>query len=148
MGVVMERRALADRWQSVQWSPIDVDPEAGESGPPEMLYQDASCERWLFPGFEVRLYADEAEGYFLNCTTSRPVVFVAWRVEDEAVVPWAATVSYNEAARMLDSNENVEGVPMPGELFQVVSEFVTQHYKPGPKKRSKPPSFQGARRDE
>lgn len=144
----MERRELADRWQSVQWVPIGVDLDAGEPAPAQLLYKDASCERWLHAGLGVRLFNDEAEGYFLNCSSAEPVLFVAWRMEDEAALPWYVTASYNEASRMLDSSENVEGVPMPRGLLREVSAYVTEHYKPGPKKRSKPPSFKGAHRDE
>jgi hypothetical protein len=147
LGVVMERRVLSDRWQSVQWSPIALDLDAREPGPRQILYKDATCERWLYAGLEVRLYRDEAEGYFLNCSAARPVIFIAWRIENETALPWCATASYNEASRLLDSSENVEGVPMPRELFAQVSAYVSEHYKPAPKKRSKPPSFKGALRD-
>jgi Protein of unknown function (DUF3305). len=148
LGVVMERRALADRWQTIQWMPIGIALDAGAPEPPQLLYKDAACERWLHSGFEVRLYNDEAQGYFLNCSAAEPVLFVSWRMEDDMAVPWCVTASYNEAARMLDSNESVEGVRMPHEVFREVSAYVTQHYKPEPKKRSKPPSFKGAHRDE
>ena len=148
LGVVMERRQLADRWQSVQWRPIGLDLDAVAVAPPQMIDKDASRERWLYPGLEVRLYRDEAEGYFLNCSAEQPVVFIAWRIQDQVAQPWLATASYNEASRMLDSSENVEGVSMPSELFHEISAFVTLHYKGLPKKRSKPPSFKGAFRDE
>jgi len=147
VGVVMERRILNNRWQSEQWVPVGVVLDAGEPAPPELLYRDGACERWLHAGFEVRLYPDEAEGYFLNCTTPQPVLFIGWRLEDAVMRPWLVTASYNEASRALDSGEQVEGVPMPAEVLQAVSDFVGRHYKPEPKKRSKPPSFQGARRD-
>lgn len=139
---------LANRWQNVQWTPIAIDPVADRADSPQMLYSDDQIERWLHAGFEVHLYTDEAEGYFLNCTTAQPVIFVAWRMEGETAVPWTVTASYNEAARLLDAGEEVQGVPMPKEILREVSAFVSQHYKPGPKKRSRPPSFNGARRDE
>src|SRR5690606_24264185 len=148
VGVMMERRLLANRWQSVQWTPIAVDPDAGPADSPQLHYSDAQIERWLHAGFELRLYPDEAEGYFLNCTTAEPAVFVAWRLEGDVAVPWAGNASYNEAARLLDSGEEVQGVPMPKEILREVSAFVSLHYKPGPKKRSRPPSFKGAQRDE
>lgn len=148
MGVVMERRVLANRWQSVQWAPVAVDPAAAQAAPPQMRYMDAQIQRWLYAGLEMRLYRDEAEGYFLNLSTDRPVIFVAWRMEDDVAVPWMVTASYNEAARLLDSGEDMEGVPMPDEILRDVSAYVREYYKPEPKKRIRPPSFKGARRDE
>ena len=144
----MERRVLTNRWQTVQWAPIAVEPAADEAAPPQMVYRDAACERWLHAGLDMHLYKDEAEGYFLNCSTAQPVIFVAWRLEDEVAVPWMVTASYNEAARLLDSGEEMQGVPIPDEIFRDVSAFVSEHYKPEPKKRIRPPSFKGALRDE
>ncbi len=148
MGVVMERRILANRWQTEQWVPIAVDTDAAESAPPQLIYKDMSCERWLHPGLEMRLYRDEAEGYFLNCSTAQPVVFVSWRMEEDRARPWLITASYNEASRLLDAGEQVEGVPMPEPVLRDVSAYVQLHYRPQPKKRIRPPSFRGARRDE
>ena len=75
------------------------------------------------------------------------MAFVIWRQEDGPPHPAGVTLSYNEAARMMDAQEHVDGVPLPSELHDWLAGYVMQHYKPEPKKRSRPPSFQGARRD-
>jgi hypothetical protein len=153
VAVIMERRVLANRWQSEVWAPAGVIPDSstGDRGTgdaaPRLLAEDATCAQWLHPGFEIRLYRDEAEGYYLNMSTPTPFVFVAWRTEDGRAVPDAVTVSYHEAARMMDGGAQVDGVPMPPEMAGWVAAFAAEHYKPEPKKRSRPPSFQGARRD-
>jgi len=55
------------------------------------------------------------------------------------------TVSYNEAARMMDGGARVDGVPMPAEWIPWLEHYVQKHYKPEPKKkRIRPPSFKGA----
>jgi hypothetical protein len=142
----MERRRLANRWQSEQWEPIEVVPDPGEAEP-RLLMQDGGRARWLYPGFTIELHRDEAEGYFLNLTGATPYVFVMWRMADGTAVPQVVTVSYHEAGRMMDGGEQVDGVPMPRELMAWVDEFVRVHYKPEPKKKIRPPSFKGARRD-
>jgi hypothetical protein len=48
---------------------------------------------------------------------------------------------------MMDAQEHVDGVPLPQHLHDWLAGYVMQHYKPETKKRSRPPSFQGARRD-
>lgn len=143
----MERRALNNRWQPVQWVPVAVDPEAGAPGAPQILDAEPTRTRWLYPGLETDLYADEAEGYFLNFTTARPVIFVAWRMEGERAVPWMITASYNEASRLMDNGESVDPVDMPHDMACEISAYVSAHYKPNSKRRIRPPSFNGARRD-
>lgn len=147
VAVVMERRRLANRWQSEAWAPAAVIPDidSGDSAP-RLLDEDAERTRWVHPGFELRLYRDEAEGYYLNMSAPTPYVFVMWREEDGRAAPHVVTVSYNEAARMMDGGERVDGVPMPQEIAAWVAAFAAEHYKPEPKKRSRPPSFKGARR--
>jgi len=149
VAVVMERRTLANRWQSEAWRVADVVPEdAGECGAPRLLADDGQTARWLHPGLAITLYRDEAEGYYLNLTSGQPVIFVLWRDEDGQGVPKIVTLSYHEASRMLDGGEQVDNVPMPPEMAVWLDEFTRMHYKPEPKKRSRPPSFKGARRDE
>lgn len=141
----MERRPLANRWQTEKWQPVGVVPDPGGDAP-RVLVVDAACTRILYPGFAIELHRDEAEGYFLNITTATPYVFVMWRTEESGAVPKIVTVSYNEAGRMMDGGEQVDGIAMPADIQQWVSAFVAEHYKPEPKKRIRPPSFKGAQR--
>jgi hypothetical protein len=101
----------------------------------------------LHPGFSIELFRDEAEGYYLNISAEQAFAFVVWRSEDGIPAPASVTLSYNEAARMMDAQEQVDGVPLPPELHDWLAGYVVQHYKPEPKKRSRAPSFQGAKRD-
>jgi hypothetical protein len=142
----MERRTLANRWQSEHWQPVEVVPDGGERQP-RLLGEEGGRARWLHPGFTIELHRDEAEGYFLNLTTATPYVFVNWRMEDGLAVPKSVTASYHEASRMMDGGAQVDGVPLPPDLFRWIDEFVRAHYKPEPRKKIRPPSFKGARRD-
>ncbi|NEX63198.1 DUF3305 domain-containing protein [Noviherbaspirillum galbum] len=146
--VVMQRLPLASRWQSWQWKPVEVDvPTLLPAAPPRCLRNDESDARWLFTGFEVRLYTDEAEGYFLNVDSPAPCWFVMWRLEDidgeEVAVPKALTLSYNEAARLMDGGERVDTVPAPAEVIEQLRAFALEHYRPEPKKKRRKPSFEG-----
>jgi hypothetical protein len=143
----MERRKLANRWQSEHWAPVEVLPDAGEVAP-RLVLEDSDRARWLHPGFAIELHRDEAEGYYLNLTTATPYVFVSWRMEDGRAVPASVTVSYHEASRMMDGGAQVDGVPMPAAVIAWVDEFVRAHYRPEPKRpKIRPPSFNGAKRD-
>jgi hypothetical protein len=49
--------------------------------------------------------------------------------------PEVVTVSYNEAARLMDGGERVDGVPMLPEILAWMEPFVALHYKPEPKRK-------------
>ena len=150
VAVVMERTPLQNnRWQSEKWEPIGVVPDPGEAdAEPRLLLQDEARTQWLYPGFKLELFHDEAEGYYLNLSSKKPFVFINWLEEEGAGVPKSVTLSYNEAARQLDGGAQVDGVPMPPEWVPWLAEYVERNYKPEPKKRIRPPSFKGARRDD
>ncbi len=150
VAVVTQRRRVDSRWQSSKVEIIGVVPDTSAGGASaSVLYEDNGCVQWLHPGFTLSLHRDEAEGYFLNSSTAQPFVFVHWREQDGMARPCSVTASYNEAARMLDAGESVEGVPMPGEWVPWLREFVAANYRPQTKQgRISPPSFKGAQRDE
>ena len=149
VAVVMAWTRLDNRWQSETWEAIGVVEDPGVENSPRLLKRDNSHARWLHPGFRLELFRDEAEGYYLNLSAPQPYVFVMWRLEEDIARPKIVTLSYNEAARMMDAGESVDGVPIPDEWRAWLAEYVALHYRPEQeKKRIRPPSFRGAHRDE
>ena len=49
--------------------------------------------------------------------------------------PVLATVSYNEAARMMDAGEQVDAVALPVPILTWMQPFVAEHYKPEPRRK-------------
>lgn len=148
VAVVMQRTPLASRWQPYQWRPVEVvDGALLPDMQASRLRAGHADTRWLFNGFEVRLYRDEAEGYFLNADSPLPCWFVMWRMEavdgEEVAVPKQVTLSYNEAARLMDGGEQVDTLPAPPDVIAFMAAFVQQHYRPEPKKKRRKPSFEG-----
>ena len=159
IAVVVERRALTSRWASSECVAAAVRPDVVASVVPDAVPGQA---QWLFPGFTLTLYRDEAEGYFLN--ESNPQAFVWIKMAEQSSVaatdaaetpdkpefaPVEATLSYHEASRWMDGGERVDAVLLPDDLRPWLAAYVAQHYRPEPKKkRIRPPSFKGARRDE
>jgi hypothetical protein len=140
--VLMERVALHNRWASEQWQPWRVLPVSdGRGSPraPELLLDTAERSLWRFPAMEIELHTSEGEGYYLNLTSEKPVVFVLWRPQEEpaapAVRPLIVTLSYNEASRFMDAGEKVDPVPLPEEIRAWAAPFVAQHYTPAPRKK-------------
>src|SRR5690606_5125949 len=70
VAVVMQRLPLDNRWQPWRWRPLEVVEHDLSHLPDQLerrcLMSSEVDSRWLFGGFEVGLFRDEAEGYFLN----------------------------------------------------------------------------------
>ena len=136
VAVVMERRRLTNRWVDEAWQAVGVVPAFDEALPgTRQLVAEGDCEQFLVTGFALELFRDEADNYFLNLSSPVPKVFVMWRSEDGVARPALVTVSYGEAARLLDSGEQVDGVAMSREIADWVGDFVNQHYKPAPRRK-------------
>ena len=143
VAVILERRAVGGRWGGERWELLGVVPDVG--GEAREIISGTDASQWLYPGCEVQLRRDEAEGYYLNASSDQPSVFVSLRQgEGEArPAPFQCTLSYNEAARWMDSNERVERVPAWRELAAWMGQWVEDNYRPEPKKRRRPRSFEG-----
>lgn len=149
VAVVMRRERIDNRWQPWRWSLGDIVPqEDGFGAQPRLLLKDDHEERWLHPGFRVELFTDDAEGYYLNVSTSQPCFWVVWRMEEEpalaeepVAVPQIVTLSYHDAGRWLDAQETVEQVAAPRDVVEWVQAFVDTHYVLEAKRRQRPQSF-------
>ena len=144
------RKVYSDnRWQPWRWELAEViRAEPGFGTEPSLLVDTDREQRWLHPGFTVELFRDDAEGYYLNVTTENPCWFVLWRMEEEPTIaaepiarPAMVSVSYHDAGRWLDAQENCEQVPAPPEIVAWMGAFVEEHYVPEPKRRKRPESF-------
>lgn len=153
--VVMERKALANRWVDHRWEAIAVLPAESHAGndAPQCLLQDSHTEQWLYPPLPLSLHADEVDDYRLNLSAPEPRLFVVTR-EDVVdgvgrQVPILISVSYGMAARMLDAGETVDGIPLPEELWAWAAQFSEENFRPPEPKKEKryarAPKLQGAR---
>ena len=142
LAVVMQKRPIENRWQSEIWEPVAVMPEADCDAEQGEVFADGDLVRWVFRGLRLGLKREEAEGYYLNISTQEPRVFVMWQIEDERAVPQQISASYNDACTWMDAGEHVDSVAMPPELYDEVRTFAREHYRPEPKKRIRPRSFQ------
>ncbi|MDQ9171175.1 DUF3305 domain-containing protein [Oxalobacteraceae bacterium R-40] len=148
VGVVMQRTPLSNRWQPFQWRPVEIVRDiALPEGGVRRLRDDPTDARWLFSGFEVQLFTAESEGYYLNISSPVPCWFVMWRMEEmdgsEMCAVQSVTLSYNEAARLMDGGERVDTIPASNDIVALLASFVEKHYRPEPKTKRRKPSFEG-----
>ncbi|MDH4290666.1 MAG: DUF3305 domain-containing protein [Aquincola sp.] len=146
VAVVMEREKAPNRWEDWRFRIVEVTPDDGGFGSePKLLRDDGKTARILHPGLEVTLYRDEGEGYWLNLGSPTAVWFVMWRIADDdpsRAWPELVTLSYNEAGRLLDAQERVDNVPLQAEVRAWLQAFTDENYRPEPKQRKRPASFQ------
>ena len=141
VAVILQRTPLVNRWISERWEPVAIERAADVAivATPVEVAGEGGATRWRFGGHAIELHRSEAEGYFLNLTAPDPKVFVMWRHAEDAAVPpvrpEVVTVSYNEAARLMDGGEQVDAVPMPPDILEWMKPFVAEHYKPEPKRK-------------
>jgi hypothetical protein len=143
VAVVIEKVSLANRWTSEKWQVGAVERDDSPLPVAVKLSEDASATCWRFTGLFIELHASESEGYFLNITAPEPKIFVMWRMlEPERVgsdglsaKPELVTVSYNEAARLMDGGEVVDSLPLLPEVLAWMQPFVEANYKPEPKRK-------------
>ena len=140
IAVIMERYEIASRWATHAWRAGGVELVDAEG---EWLETLGGSRFQRHAGFEVVLFRDEAEGYYLNVATGEPKVFVMWRQEEgeDTPVPHSVTASYNEAARWMDAQEHVDAVSMPASMAVWLGDYVAVNYKPEPKKKRNTASF-------
>ncbi|MGB8339551.1 MAG: DUF3305 domain-containing protein [Burkholderiales bacterium] len=134
LAVIMERRLTSNRWVPIRWEAIAVLPDSDEPAAGKVVFADSEATHYIYGGFTLGLFRDESENYFLNIGGTDPKVFVMWRLEDDVAKPYEVTLSFGEAARWMDSGENVDGVAMPHDMAVWVSDYVVRHYVPEVKK--------------
>ena len=145
VAVVMEREAHPNRWEDWSFKLAEVvQDEVAFGTAPRCLHDDGTFSRWLYPGFELELFADEGKGYYLNLTSGRPVWFVMWRIDDDDPAmarPMTVSVSYIEADRWQSAEERVDNVPLPEDLREWLQAFTDANFAPEATQRRRPQSF-------
>jgi hypothetical protein len=138
LAVTLRRVPLTSRWVSEKW---EVDGVAPDEPSADITCQSQGVDSWLWRGFTLDLHPSEAEGYFLNISAPDPRVFVMWRLEEwdgnPTARPWVTTLSYHEAARMMDAGETVDSVPMPQPVRDWLLPWLEVNYKPEPRRKQR-----------
>ncbi len=142
VSVLVEFRELRDnRWETGRWSVAGV--VAGSRGSGDItedreLHAAAKGQQFLHTGLHMHLYRDDAESYYFNLVSDTPRVFVICSQEPGGPLrPFIATLSYGEATSYMETDEIVESVAMPPELYRWAERFVLEHYVPEKRRKRK-----------
>src|SRR5262245_30907871 len=138
IAVIMERTQLADRWSTEKWEVKGVVRDNRPAGAAsEVIFRDERSTQFLFPGFELKLRRDEAEGYYLNITSPLPKVFVLWRKDGEIASPRLVKVRCHDGAGWGGGGWTGDGAAPPVDLLSWIGAYVERHYQPEPKKKGR-----------
>jgi len=141
VAVLVEFRETDDnRWEDGRWHVAGVvvaGPDDKEAAP-RQLHATTQGRQYLHSGLNLQLYRDDAESYYYNLVSDNPSVFVICNQEaGEPLQPFIATLSYGEATSYMETDEIVETVAMPAELYRWAERFVLEHYVPEKRKKRK-----------
>ncbi len=136
VGIVIERREIDHPWQDYIWAPVSVIPGAAPMETTDEWKELQHGDGWIqyhAGTLELELFSGETDGYRTNLSNEVPYVYVVLtpgEEEDEPeVIPFLATVCPHEASDYYEDTEQiVEGVPMPPELAVWIQEFIDKYH--------------------
>ncbi len=142
VSVILERVPVTgNRWLSERWQAVGVvagEHVSGAAVSCTPINTEGETPRYLWRGFQVELFKDEAESYYFNLLAQNPSIFVVCRQDEEGVVaPFLVTVSYDAAGAHMETDDIVFSVPMPPEIYLWVERYVLDHYVPEKKRKRK-----------
>ena len=142
VAVLVEFQVVRDnRWIDGRWAVTGVvagEQLAGDSLTGRLVHSSEGGQQYLWTGLSVELHPDDAESYYCNLMSDTPGVFViCCEDQDEPLQPSIVTVSYGEATSYMETDQRVERVAMPAELYRWLERYVLANYVPEKKKKRK-----------
>lgn len=146
--LVEYRKARDNRWEDGHWQIAGVvagSDTDGVGAGRRQLHKATEGQQYLCSGLTIRLHRDDAESYYFNLVSDNPSVFVICSQEaGEPPEPFIATLSYGEATSYMETDEVVESVDMPAELYRWAERFVLEHYVPQKRRKRKRDNWKAA----
>lgn len=143
LGVIVERRSVDSPWIDHTWKAVAVLPGGGAVAPGTAVDRGKGWERFFAGDLPLGLFRRETEGYRRNLSNETPVVYVVLDPTEAGelldVRPFVVTACPYEAAGYEQEDRQVDGVPMPTEVFVFVRGFIERHHvdEPFVKRRQK-----------
>ncbi len=140
-----------NRWEEGHWQVAGViagNQSGGDDVQDRQLHPGAQGQQFLHTGLRVQLHKDDAESYYFNLVSDNPSVFIICSQETgQPLQPFIATLSYGEATSYMETDEIVETVAMPPELYRWAEHFVLKHYVPEKRRKRKRENWKEGARD-
>jgi hypothetical protein len=141
VAVIMKRRPSASRWVNYTWQVSGVVVHSADNMTAQTGRKIRSADdgdEFLWSGFKVTLYKDEAESYYHNLMAAQASLYVITRDNDQGEpVPFRVSASFDEANAYVEADAQAYPVPLPAELYGWIERFVLTHYVPEQRKKRK-----------
>jgi hypothetical protein len=141
VAVIMQRTQVRrGRWSVPSWRAVSVvagDHLVGKGAGQTPIYEDDDDAQFLWSGFSLDLYRDQAEEYWYNLTGDSPSLFVICHESPNGeLTPFRVAADQDAASGCLESDDQAFAVPIPPEIYRRLERFVVENYVPKkPKKR-------------
>jgi hypothetical protein len=142
VAVLVEFQVIhGNRWIDGRWAVTGV--VAGERLADDgihrkLVHSSEAGQQYLWTGLRIELHPDDTESYYCNLMSDNPGVFVICSEEQgEPLQPGIVTLSYGEATSYMETDQRVERVAMPAELYRCLEQYVLANYVPEKKKKRK-----------
>ncbi len=142
VAVLVEYQVVHDnRWIDGRWivTGVVAGEQFAEAGMHcKLVHSGEAGKQYLYTGLSIELHKDDAESFYCNLMSDNPSVFVICDEEqDEPLQPSIVTLSYAEATTYMETDQRVERVEMPAELYRWLEQYVLANYVPEKKKKRK-----------
>jgi hypothetical protein len=140
IAVVMRRRMIEHgRWRVPSWDVLSVLPAdhlASRGASREPVRKGDEEEQYLWSGFALELYRDEAESYWYNLTGDNPALYVLCHETPEGdMEPFLVTADHDQGTAGVEADDKVFIAPIPQDIYQEIERFIVEHYVPAERKK-------------
>lgn len=131
VGVVVERSKSMNAWSDFYWRPVSVLVGVPETPPWTKLSDDGERATFYAGSAEIELYRTETGYYRNNLESGTPALWVALRPTDGEPPYTVAAVTADPAegeSLTETATDQIEQVPMPQAICQVLAAFIAAHH--------------------
>ncbi len=142
VSVLVEHQAVHDnRWIDDRWvvtGVVAAEPVSGSGVHCRQIHADDDSRQYLWSGLSIELHRDDTESYYANLMSDTPGVFVICEgAQEDELRPASVTLSYGEATSYMETDQRVERVAMPAEIYRWLEQYVLANYVPEKRKKRK-----------
>jgi hypothetical protein len=141
VSVFMESSPSSSPWADAYWKAVGV--TVGQQADNEghgarLVFQDKGLNRYIYSGFELKLYVDQCESYYHNLVSPYPKCYVITELsEDNVPVPILVSMSFDEAHAYLEGDDQIYAVEIPPEVYVWTEAYIIANYFPEKKTKRK-----------
>ncbi len=128
-------------WINEKWQALGVIPnkENKNSSNLSTLISNINNEPvYQYRRFILEFVYDELDSYYQNISSNNASIFIICRYDDKNTpIPFLVTLSYDEAAIYMETDEIVYASAIDIEIYQKIEKFVLKYYQPKKRKKRK-----------